>query len=382
LEKINRNLTELDLWDKITEIVEKYGFFLIGFISLQDDPEFHFFKKWIEEGRHASMRYLERYQKFRQSPYQLESGLKSALILGLSYGSREKIPRIGDHPRIAQYARYQDYHKVFWRYGAMVLNKIHQLVGEENATGRVFCDSAPLLERSLAIQSGGVFRGKNTCAISPKYGSMFFLGELFTSVAFPKWGEDKFFPETSAVKKSCGSCRRCQVYCPTGALDQDYRIDARKCIAYWTIENRETIPEIYWEPVSRYIFGCDICQLVCPFNRKTAEFNAVLPDRLLPLKSRQLPNDIFLISTMDQQRYETWFGGTPLTRAKREGLVRNALIALRITDPPSFLKAAEHWDAIEGVHPVIAATIKQGRSSSFLLGFDKKGGLADQAPSE
>jgi epoxyqueuosine reductase len=169
------------------------------------------------------------------------------------------------------------------------------------------------------------FIGKNTCFIHPDHGSFMLIGEILLSrqLSFsdPAATVD---PNQRSENGGCGSCRRCQVHCPTGALDQDYKLDARKCLAYWTIEHRGTIPFEFWPHLPTYVFGCDLCQLACPYNRKASlTQEAIRSDLLHP--------DLFALATMSQQHYEAWMGGTPLTRAKREGLRRNALIAMAVT---------------------------------------------------
>jgi epoxyqueuosine reductase len=356
---------DLCSWKEIAKIIEKYGFFFIGISDLRQDPEFPLFKQWLDEGRNGSMKYLEKNLQIREFPKNIDSKFKHAIIIGLRYGKRESIPRSGDPPKIAQYARYQDYHKVFRKSGSLILKEIHERCSDPQALGRVVCDSAPVLVRSLAVQTGGVFRGKNTCVISNKIGSLFFLGELFTSAPLPEFKKDFTDTDTSNKKASCGSCRRCQVHCPTGALDKDYRIDARKCIAYWTIEHRGTIPENYWRAVSNSLFGCDICQVVCPFNRPDATLTKNAADQISPLKPRELPSDPFKIATMSQEEYEAWFGGTPATRAKKEGLMRNALISLRVKDPHLFAKAASYLEVDSNLSGLLKDTIDQGRRIVF-----------------
>ena len=164
---------------------------------------------------------------------------------------------------------------------------------------------------------------------------MMLLGELLTTLQLPTSGgiEKNFSPNLRTKEGGCGTCRRCQVHCPTGALDEDYRIDARKCLAYWTIEHRGPIPEEYWPGVGRYIFGCDICQIVCPYNRQAS---SKASEELL--KIRTTP-PLFEIATMSQPQYERLFGGTPMTRAKRTGLMRNALIAMTVTKHPKLEEA-------------------------------------------
>jgi epoxyqueuosine reductase len=224
--------------------------------------------------------------------------------------------------QIAQYARFRDYHKFLREKGNAVLESL-KLIDPE-IVGRVTIDSAPVLERALAERAGAGFVGKNTLYIDPSRGSFLLLGEIFIN---KKIGIERMSRAVDHSPRSaaggCGTCRRCQTHCPTGALDKDYTIDARKCIAYWTIEHRGPIPYEFWPWVEQYIFGCDICQLACPYNRniQTEIHRPALPQSF----SRE---EIALVANMSQSDYERLFAGTPMTRAKRSGLRRNAIIAM------------------------------------------------------
>jgi epoxyqueuosine reductase len=192
---------------------------------------------------------------------------------------------------------------------------------------RVVVDSAPILERALAARTSKGFLGKNTCYIHPRFGSSLLLGELITDVQLEPDAGAQVSPLVRTPEGGCGTCRRCQVHCPTGALSLDYQIDAEKCLSYWTIENRGPIPVEYWRYLEKFWYGCDICQNVCPYNRpKTGTDFATL-------ESRGLQNlDLAEVAKMNQDFYEKTFGGSPMTRAKSDGLRRNALIAMVVTN--------------------------------------------------
>ena len=160
-------------------------------------------------------------------------------------------------------------------------------------------------------------------------------------------------PEERTKDGGCGSCRRCAVFCPTGALDKAYSLDSKKCLSYYTIEHRGTVPFEFWPHFKKYFFGCDICQLVCPYNRGVS-----LTEKIY----QKLPPsvDLFEVATMDQKFYEDLFGGTPLTRAKKEGLQRNALIAMTVTGDSRLEEALEVLKG-EVVKPVLLDTLLQIR---------------------
>jgi epoxyqueuosine reductase len=340
---------------EVTRLVAAAGLRLFGMVSLDPDGgAFGRFQRWLADGRHAGMSYLKAHLELREDPRRLLAGARAALVVGLPYSLGDRLPRRGETPRIAQYARLADYHKILWRKGDGILAELHARFGP-GAVGRVVTDSAPLLERSLAAKSGGGFIGKNTCFIDPEAGSFFLLGELLTTLPLPTAEAEPIDPAKRSVRGGCGPCRRCQVHCPTGALNQDYTLDANQCLAYWTIEHRGTIPERFWPWLELYVFGCDICQLVCPYNRKA---NPSAGRDLARLKETP---PLFAIATMTQEDYERMFAGTPMTRAKRGGLMRNALIAMTVTKDPR-LEEALRLAAERGAgEEVVLATIGQIR---------------------
>ena len=310
------------------------GLVLLGIVPLQYAKDYERFSKWLAENRHAGMQYLEKYQQCRKDPALLLPGAKHALVIGLPYFLGDEME--SESTRVAQYARLVDYHRVLRRKAERLFGRfLRERVAGEGVTFRVTVDTAPLLERALAAKTQDGFIGKNTCYIHPERGSFLLLAEILTTLELPL---DEKIPVNPAIKTKtggCGNCERCQVHCPTGALDETYTIDANRCLSYWTIEHRGTIPEEFWPWLGKYYFGCDICQLVCPYNWK-AKGNTPPAE----LKIRELP-PLFEIATMNQQAYEKYFGGTAMTRAKRGGLRRNALIAMTVTRDPRLAEAIE-----------------------------------------
>lgn len=333
----------------------------LGLMKAQEDPHYGRFKKWIAEGQHGSMRYLENYPAIRANPARLQPDMDQVWVCGFPYGEKQgssKRKASSASPSlVAQYGVYQDYHRFLRRLGSEVMELYITQTHQNQARYRVVVDSAPIMEKSLALQTGAGFMGKNTLFILPGRGSLLFLFEIFTSASFES---ASFSPGAeSSQKASCGSCRRCQVHCPTGALDEDYVLDARKCLAYYTIEHRWVIPVRYWSYLREYYFGCDVCQLVCPYNRHAQA------SRLL---RRHVPQGLPLheIATMDQRLYEQWFGGTPMTRSKRFGLRRNALIALYVKGDAHFPAVEKHVQQEQ--HPLLLATLDQRSEYDAYLG--------------
>jgi epoxyqueuosine reductase len=293
------------------------GLLFLGFTHLDYRRDFERFSQWLGEKRHADLHYLEKYPDVRAEPRKLLDGAKSALILGLSYFIDDKEPG----PKVARYARYRDYHQVLREKGEAVAAQFFS-----PGSFRVTVDSAPLLERALAAQTARGFIGKNTLYIHPDHGSFLLLGEIVTTAEFAADLAPLIDLDRKTRDGGCGPCNLCQTACPTGALDRAYSLETALCLSYWTIEQRGTIPEKFWPFLAEYYFGCDICQTACPYNKKAKAAPADWVPRIYPGLDK--------VAVMNQAEYEQFFGGTPLTRAKRSGLRRNALIALAVTGQP------------------------------------------------
>ncbi|MCX6128742.1 MAG: tRNA epoxyqueuosine(34) reductase QueG [Proteobacteria bacterium] len=310
---------------QLTSLLQDHQLLLLGLVDLgpQDEPNFPLFENWLAEGQHAGMYYLEQNKNLRKNPRGLLAGACQVLMFAMPYGQGDKLQaaRRG-HYRVAQYARLRDYHKLMRAKALAILDVLQKAF--PGLEGRVTVDSAPILERALAARTSQGFIGKNTCFILPNDGSLILIGELIlTQTIMPSDEQQIFDPGQRTQAGGCGSCKRCQVNCPTGALDTAYKLDARLCLAYWTIEHRGCIPFEFWKWLPSYIFGCDLCQLACPYNRLS---KLTSEEIRLDLKNP----DLFELAILSQAHYESWMGGTPMTRAKREGLRRNALIALTV----------------------------------------------------
>jgi epoxyqueuosine reductase len=226
----------------------------------------------------------------------------------------EAEPPPGDlWPRVARYARGVDYHDLIRRGLAEVAAEIES---EWPGTGTRICvDTAPLLERELAARAGLGAIGKNTNLLNPEVGSWFLLGELLLTLDLPA---------DDPVSDLCGRCTRCLDACPTGALREPWRLDARRCISYWTIEHRGEIPEEMRPALAEWVFGCDVCQEVCPWNGKGEP--AEHPELAVPGTRREL--DLVGLLELEEADYRERFRGSPMKRARLEGLGRNAALAL------------------------------------------------------
>ena len=338
---------------KIRENLESWfstkGFIFLGIVDLDVRKDFLKFKQWLASGNQGSMEYLANHLELRENPAALIDKARSAVIFGFPYYQDKEKTLDEGHGRIAQYARLKDYHKFMKLHAQHIIDKITE--DFPNDSFKIAVDSTPILERALAKKTSRGFIGKNTCYIHPNYGSFLLLGEIITSIQLDADTPANITPEMRTDEGGCGSCKRCQVHCPTGALDQDYQLNANKCISYWTIENRDIIPKEFWPWLKDYVFGCDLCQLVCPYNRK------ISPIQTRDLQKSPASVDLYGLATISQEDYEKRFGGTPITRAKRYGLRRNALVAMYVNNDKRLLKAisAVKLDS----HPVLEKTIDQ-----------------------
>jgi epoxyqueuosine reductase len=276
---------------------------------------------WQSAGYAATMGYMERPSDLLAVPKRLLESALSIVVVAVHY---DRIPRPAlpeGHGRIARYAWGRDYHEVL----RTRLSQFVELVSEQCRGGvvsRVFSDSVPLLERALSAKAGISFIGKNTMAIIPGQGSFFFIGEVVWDIAV------EGVPTSTGTKRHCGTCSQCLSGCPTNALVSERTLDAGRCISYLTIEKRGvlTYQERHW--LGEWLFGCDVCQDVCPFNvvslKKKRE--AMLPE--LSAGSGVGPSLSLrrVISMRTDEAFRDVFKGTAIVRTKREGLVRNATI--------------------------------------------------------
>ncbi len=307
------------------------------------------FQEWLQAGRAGSMRYLE---KTGEDGRLLRSRVgipfpwaRSAVVCWASYNSSQQ-RSIDAAPKgagwIARYAwssrkdatgslRPSDYHKVLLKRMKAIESRLREHVGSFEA--RAFVDTGPLVERSLAEAAGLGWTGKNTCLIHPKLGSYGFLAVLLTSL------EAEIENAPALLPDRCGSCRRCLDACPTGALIAPYQMDASRCIAYLTIEHRGAIAPELMEGMGRQIFGCDICQEVCPWNRK-----ALLTDDSELTPRPELVNPALeALAALDESAFEEKFNGSPLRRARFLGLQRNLAVAMGNSGLSHFAPKLDEW---------------------------------------
>jgi epoxyqueuosine reductase len=304
--------------ETLTHAATELGFVLVGFARLHPLAEREdFYRQWLADGGHASMTYLAREPERRFDPRRLDTRYKSVVSLGYPYSARAtpKVDwRAEMRGRIAAYALGRDYHDVVKKRARAVGNIIRQL--RPGSTTRTYVDTGPVFEREWASAGRIGWFGKNTMILNRDHGSYFFLAEIFTDVEFDL--------PVEPYREHCGTCRRCLDLCPTGALADGYVMRSDLCISYQTIENRGAIPRELRSKLGNWIFGCDICNDVCPWNDQHASDGGV--DDRLP----RLPE----LLALNEEEFGLRFTVSAVKRAKRRGLLRNVAVALGNTQNP------------------------------------------------
>jgi epoxyqueuosine reductase len=268
------------------------------------------FERWLDAGYHGSMTYLARTRAERVDPARLLPGARSVIAVALSYKPRDDALDGGE--RVARYARGRDYHDVMRPRLERLADDVRQAAGPGVLT-RVAVDTSAVLERDLAARAGLGWIGKNTNLLDESLGSYFFIGVVLTTAALD---------HDAPVPDRCGTCRACLDACPTAAFTAPYVLDARRCISYLTIEHRGLIDESVRSGIGDWLFGCDVCQEVCPWNRKAQ------PTREATFAAAAPPGPLDALLGLDERAFRARFAGTALMRAKRSGLLRNAATVL------------------------------------------------------
>jgi epoxyqueuosine reductase len=307
-------------------------------------------ESWQERGFSADMHYMQRPAATYLQPTRLLEGARSIVSLAVRYAQDPHAALRPGYGRVARYAWGKDYHKVLPRLLKTFLASVSQAIGHQPKY-RVVSDAVPLLEREIARQSGIGFVGKNTMLIKPRIGSYFFLAEVI-------WDIELFDEAAKSLPiLTCGTCQRCIDICPTSALIDDYTLDASKCISYLTIEKRGMLRHSERRALGEWIFGCDLCQDTCPYNTLALGSNTP-PDSADFAHGAGSGSQLELEKLLDLRTHAQFidiFAGTPLTRAKREGLLRNALAVAVNTERVSLSEIIARV-AEEDESPVVRAT--------------------------
>ena len=299
----------------------RLGFLLAGATTPDPPPHLSAFENWIAQGKHGMMNYLadERSRARRADPRLLLPECKSILVLALPYADPKSAP-VKDgfgaiEGQIASYAWGDDYHLVISKRLQAIVDSIEKQVGH-SVPNRWYTDAGPILERDLAQRAGLGWIGKNTCLINPRHGSYFLLAEILLDIELE--------PDLPFQTDQCGTCTRCIEACPTECILPDRTIDAQRCISYLTIELKDDIPSELRPLIGNWIFGCDVCQMVCPWNR----FAASDGDPALAARDDiPRPNLIHELE-LTSEEFNRKFKNSPIKRTKYRGYLRNLAVAL------------------------------------------------------
>ncbi len=328
----------------------RLGFPLAGITTPDPPPHWPTYENWLALGRNGQMGYLatERARAGRRDPRQILPECKSILVLGVPYPA----PRLGEaagedmlrqrrlpRGRVAAYAWGMDYHLVIPERLKALAAFIEAKVGGP-LPKRMYTDTGPLLERELAQRAGLGWIGRNTCLINPRRGSYFLLAEILLGI--------QLVPDAPFEYDRCGTCARCINACPTQCILPDRTLDARRCISYLTIELKDSVPPDLRPRMGNWVFGCDVCQEVCPWNR----FADVRGDQAFAPRAEVNAPELTAEADLTPQAFNRKFKESPVQRARRRGYLRNVAIALGNSANPAAVPALEHLvQKAEGVVP-------------------------------
>jgi epoxyqueuosine reductase len=342
----------IDLKQRFIAEAEREGFVAVGFAPAVDDPlRGQRLDAWLADGAHGDMAWMADRADVRRGPAAMWPEANSVIALGMSYAPTDDPTALAgqaDRARISVYAQGADYHDILKK---AMKRLARWLAVEARKAGlgeprlKLFVDTAPVMEKPLAAEAGLGWQGKHTNLVSRTHGSWLFLGAIYSEIPFPA---------DTPHDDRCGSCNACQTACPTQAFDGPYRLDARRCISYLTIELKGPIPLEFRKALGNHIYGCDDCLAACPWNKFAA--TAARHKAFLPRAELTAPRLGDLI-TLDDAGFRALFSGSPIKRVGRDRFVRNCLIAAGnsgdaglvqpvralLDDPDPVVAEAAHW---------------------------------------
>ena len=306
------------LTQQIQAHANELGFELVGVTPAAHSETIARYREWIENGYAGKMHYLEKHLSLKTDVRQLLTEAKSVISLAMNYYTLDPPKALAQDPGRGQISRYawgDDYHELIRERLLELVTFIKQTAESELKT-RVCVDTAPIIEREYAQKAGIGWIGKNTNLIHWRSGSWYFLAEVLVNIVLES--------DTPELRGSCGTCTRCIEACPTDAIIEPNLLDSRRCISYLTIELKESIPKALRPEIGNWVFGCDICQEVCPWNSKAV---STTETGFQPRDGNLTPKLLSLVG-MTQEEFSRRFKGSPIKRAKRRGFLRNVLVAI------------------------------------------------------
>ena len=306
-----------DLRDDLIAEAKRLGFVAVGIAPAADDPlRAHRLREWLAAGHHGTMGWMEDRAEVRQGPQAMWPAARSVIALGMSYApDHDPLALEGDpeRARISVYAQGRDYHDTVKKAAKALARWLVARAPESEL--KVFVDTAPVMEKPLGEAAGIGWQGKHTNLVSREHGSWLFLAAIYTTLAIE--------PDQPHAD-NCGSCRACQDACPTDAFPEPYRLDARRCISYLTIEHKGPIPQEFRKTIGNRIYGCDDCLAVCPWNKFA---DAAARNRAFLPRAELVAPRLEELLALDDAGFRQLFSGSPIKRIGRNRFVRNCLIA-------------------------------------------------------
>ena len=313
--------TGVEIRERIRAAALELGFASVGFAPAESPVHADAYLAWLRAGHHADMKWMAREDAVRRrlDPREALPGCRTLVVVTLAHPDDPHPDDLRrDDAIVARYARGRDYHDVFEEKLVALEAVIRE--ADPEAVCKPYVDYGPVLERDHAQRAGLGWIGKNTLLIDPRLGSWLLIGELLTTLSLP--------PDPPFLPDRCGSCTRCLIACPTGAIVEERVVDSRLCISWLTIENRDAIPERLRPALGTRVFGCDICQEVCPWNRDPAPVDRTALEPGRPIAPRPMASWADFLLGLDEAGYRERFRGTALARPGRDGMLRNLCVGL------------------------------------------------------